>query len=175
MYYFISSKQAHTPLGVFETLDVDSDGSLNRKEMKYACKLYYAWDCDKMIVEKLAGQVLKSSEEGERRLKKGNLFPVDLESWSRSEVSLKLVEVMEKKRRYWLVDGNPSVKMFVMVDNDSSLKQQLDMIRQFKSKFICLNDDRNHDSSSSKNISDLVTQFYLSLFPRPSSFEICGK
>lgn len=46
--------------------------------------------------------------------------------------------------------------------------EQLDSVRQRKSKFVCINDDLTEATPEMK---DLIKNFYESFFPLPSQFE----
>lgn len=48
----------------------------------------------------------------------------------------------------------------------------LDEIRKQKKKFICLNDNINHSKEGAELAKLILVDFYESLFPIPSQFEI---
>lgn len=61
---------------------------------------------------------------------------------------------------------------FKMISNNASLVlRQLDGIRAHKKKFICLNDNIDHAQNASL-VRALLVDFYQSLFPTPSQFEL---
>ncbi|KAF2077558.1 hypothetical protein CYY_001176 [Polysphondylium violaceum] len=70
------------------------------------------------------------------------------------------------------IDGTDEVA-FLMIENNATITQgKLDGIRQKRQKFICLNDNMNHTDPHSVKVVKVLHDFYESLFPRPSSFEL---
>eukprot|EP01121_Diplochlamys_sp_Union-15-3_P012990 TRINITY_DN3965_c0_g1_i3.p1 TRINITY_DN3965_c0_g1~~TRINITY_DN3965_c0_g1_i3.p1 ORF type:complete len:223 (+),score=22.71 TRINITY_DN3965_c0_g1_i3:245-913(+) len=62
---------------------------------------------------------------------------------------------------------------FVMIGtNSTDVTRALDGIRHRKQRFICLNDNMNHSNPHSKEVVKVIHEFYLSLFPERSSFEL---
>jgi len=63
---------------------------------------------------------------------------------------------------------------FVMIrSNVSLLVQELDKLRKNPKKFICLNDDIDHEEEKeARSVRHLLHEFYESLVPLPSSFEL---
>lgn len=51
----------------------------------------------------------------------------------------------------------------------------LDEIRKEKKKFICLNDNIDHSKEGAELAKLILVDFYESLFPLPSQFEIPGQ
>jgi UDP-N-acetylglucosamine-lysosomal-enzyme len=56
--------------------------------------------------------------------------------------------------------------------NHTDVRRALDGIRQFKHKFICLNDNMNHTDPESLKVVDVLKDFFESLVPVPSRFEL---
>lgn len=56
--------------------------------------------------------------------------------------------------------------------NHTDVRRALDGIRQFRHKFICLNDNMNHSNPESHNVVGVLRDFYESLVPLPSEFEL---
>ena len=54
-------------------------------------------------------------------------------------------------------------------DNFNETKEKLDSIRAKKTKFICVNDDMH---SPSPQLEKMLSDFYKSMFPKPSPFEL---
>lgn len=50
----------------------------------------------------------------------------------------------------------------------------LDELRKQKKKFICLNDNIDHTKAGADMAKLILVDFYESLFPHPSQFEIPG-
>ena len=68
--------------------------------------------------------------------------------------------------------SDEDVAFHMIRDNASTVLQQLDNIRGKKKKFVCLNDNIDHTKKDAKLIKALLVDFYESLFPIPSQFEL---
>lgn len=68
--------------------------------------------------------------------------------------------------------GDDDVAFHMIRDNASAVLQQLDAIRGKKKKFVCLNDNIDHAKKDAELIKALLVDFYQSLFPIPSQFEL---
>jgi len=77
-----------------------------------------------------------------------------------------------KKRKTVILEEDPQIA-FVMVDNDySEMRKKFDGIRNSKHKFICLNDNMKHSNHESDKSIQVLNDFYESLFPLPSQYEL---
>lgn len=62
---------------------------------------------------------------------------------------------------------------FLMVNqSDPQLQEKLDGIRERQHKFICLNDNIDHTHPKAKEAVQIMNDFYKSLVPIRSSFEL---
>lgn len=68
--------------------------------------------------------------------------------------------------------GDDNVAFHMIRDNASAVLQQLDALRGKKKKFVCLNDNIDHAKKDAELIKALLVDFYQSLFPIPSQFEL---
>ena len=68
--------------------------------------------------------------------------------------------------------GDEDVAFHMIRDNATAVLQQLDAIRGKKKKFVCLNDNIDHSKKDAELIKALLVDFYESLFPTPSQFEL---
>lgn len=99
---------------------------------------------------------------------------VTLEFLKRCEPLLKLLNDSFKgatKYKYETL-GDEDVAFHMIRDNASAVLQQLDAIRGKKKKFVCLNDNIDHSKKDAELIKALLVDFYESLFPIPSQFEL---
>ena len=70
-------------------------------------------------------------------------------------------------------DLNKSDVEFVMLDaNISHAISKLDQVRRNEKKFLCINDDMNHASEEIEVVKNLLSDLYLTFFPKPSQFEL---
>jgi hypothetical protein len=70
-----------------------------------------------------------------------------------------------------LIDS-PEVAFQMISTNQSNLDEKLDGIRVRRQKFICLNDNMNHADRNNHASLRKLRDFYESLYPLPSSFEL---
>lgn len=68
--------------------------------------------------------------------------------------------------------GDDSVAFHMIRDNASAVLQKLDAVRGKRKKFVCLNDNIDHSKKDAELIKALLVDFYQSLFPIPSQFEL---
>ena len=72
-----------------------------------------------------------------------------------------------------LNEHNISDVEFVMLDaNISHAISKLDQVRRNEKKFLCINDDMNHASEEIETVKNLLTDLYLTFFPKPSQYEL---
>lgn len=57
-------------------------------------------------------------------------------------------------------------------NNDTVMQGKLDGVRQKRHRFICLNDNINHSSPDSGRVVNVLHDFYMSVLPLSSPFEL---
>ena len=78
---------------------------------------------------------------------------------------------LESKYKHEILGEDDTI--FKMIKNNvTHLQLQLDDIRQKPKKFICLNDNIDHDKENVSSVKAILVDFYESLFPVPSQFEL---
>ena len=85
-----------------------------------------------------------------------------------------LKDAIKQKRYKFELIGDEDVTFKMIRNNVSHLIYQLDWIRKNRRKFVCLNDNIDHDSPHSKLIRTILRDFLEYLFPKPSQFELPG-
>jgi len=68
--------------------------------------------------------------------------------------------------------GEDDMAFKMIRNNVTQALNMLDWIRKNRRKFICINDDLDHDREDSKLVRRLLRDFYESLLPLPSQFEL---
>ena len=74
--------------------------------------------------------------------------------------------------RYSIVEGSEDVGFLMIGNNATNTQNSLDGIREKRHKFICLNDNMNHSDPRTNDVKHVIHEFYESLYPLPSSFEL---
>lgn len=77
----------------------------------------------------------------------------------------------ESKFKHEIV-GEDDVAFKMIKNNVTHVLLQLDQLRKSKKKFVCLNDNIEHDKPNASVVKGLLVDFYESLFPSPSQFEL---
>ena len=77
----------------------------------------------------------------------------------------------ESKFKHEIV-GEEDIAFKMIKNNATHVLKQLDSIRKNRKKFICLNDNIDHDKKNASVVKGVLVDFYESLFPIPSQFEL---
>lgn len=77
----------------------------------------------------------------------------------------------ESKFKHEIV-GEEDIAFKMIKNNATHVLKQLDEIRKNRKKFICLNDNIKHDTVNASVVKGILVDFYESLFPLPSQFEL---
>ena len=93
------------------------------------------------------------------------------------EPILKMLNISSKDSRKYKYEtvSDEDVAFHMIRDNATKVLQQLDAIRSKRKKFVCLNDNIDHSKEEAQLIKALLVDFYESLFPVPSQFELLKK
>ena len=91
---------------------------------------------------------------------------------SRCQPVAKTLDEIKRKRYKFEVVGDEEITFKMIRNNVSHLIHQLDWIRKNRRKFVCLNDNIDHDNPQSKVIRTILKDFLEYLFPEPSQFEL---
>ena len=63
-----------------------------------------------------------------------------------------------------------------MLDSNAShVVAKLDELRKNEKKFVCINDNMNHDSDDIEIIQNLIQDFFLTFFPKRSGYELSSE
>lgn len=82
------------------------------------------------------------------------------------------VTTSDKQKYKHEIVGEDDVTFKMIRNNVSFVLYQLDWVRKNRRKFVCLNDDLDHAKEETKTIRTILKDFYESLFPIPSQFEL---
>lgn len=83
-----------------------------------------------------------------------------------------LKESIKRKQYNFELIGDEDITFKMIRNNVSHLIYQLDWIRKNRRKFVCLNDNIDHENPQSKLIRTILKDFLEYLFPEPSQFEL---
>ena len=86
----------------------------------------------------------------------------------------KLVNKTDDAKYQHEIMGEDDLAFKMIHNNVTTVLNQLDWVRKNRRKFICINDDLDHDRADTKTIRRVLRDFYESFFPIPSQFELKG-
>ncbi|XP_048726912.2 N-acetylglucosamine-1-phosphotransferase subunits alpha/beta-like isoform X2 [Ostrea edulis] len=72
----------------------------------------------------------------------------------------------------YITDEDSEIAFKMIKTNSSTVVGQLDDIRKNPKKFVCLNDNIDHDSEDAKTVKAILHDFYEAVFPLRSQFEL---
>ena len=170
---------------VFEQIDADSNGLLSILEQRNLMALLYNLPLSREVSNtyyeilnqcnvSYAGTRVELAKSEFKSHYGENLPLVNLEFFVECKELIELVKLhysVQPKRQFEIIDEDDIA--FKMIDqNSSKALSHLDWIRKNRRKFICINDNIDHSISSSLVVNSLIREFYISLFPIPSPFEL---
>ncbi|KAH3745280.1 N-acetylglucosamine-1-phosphotransferase subunits alpha/beta [Pelomyxa schiedti] len=172
-YYFLMSEVSEFNLTrLWETLDLDRDGVLGKGEFR------------NMAVNLLSPPLLKNGADilyhkianctYDINITEVPVFQnITLETLQTCNRTIDMLEDAYWGLKYKFRLSNLDDVAFIMVNtNDTSLQKRLDSIREKSNKFICLNDNMNHSHPAAQHTIQVLQNFYQSLFPLPSQYEL---
>ena len=79
----------------------------------------------------------------------------------------------KKNRNKFEIVNDDDVAFRMLRSNESILEEELNELRAKRRKFICLNDNFEHSTNSTRelNLRQILNNFYTSIFPLRSKFE----
>ena len=166
MYYIIDLPETFDLGSIwYEYFDTDGSGDLDDNE--FWTFLVYLWgDSPTPAQYNQTTDELTDCTRG--------AWPItlaDLEKCNNTVDKLRTALKQRKKYRHEEFDST-SVGFIMVGNNDTTLQSKLDGIRLNRHKFICLNDNLNHSNPESEIILKMLRDFYISMFPNRSSFEL---
>ncbi|XP_070534877.1 N-acetylglucosamine-1-phosphotransferase subunits alpha/beta-like isoform X2 [Ptychodera flava] len=184
MYFMMSQTKDQNVSHIFDEYDTDNSGALSDREIRTMATKIYDLPLDLQTLTGLEKMIKDCAE----LLPRDKVFePPTSEQYYDKEMPLvtkylvlhcePLVELLNKTHQ-----GQTKYKHEVMGDEEVAFKMirtnvshvigQLDDIRRNPKKFICLNDNIEHNKKDAQVVKAVLQDFYESLFPIPSQFEL---
>lgn len=183
-YFLMSEKHEILPEEHFDAFDVDKSGTWSDREIRTLVTRLFDLPMEtansRQVEEHLAEcarnftpAIVPSTPSYERYLE-SKLPTVTKEAVMKCEPILSLLSKASRTRP---ANHFETVKVedyvFRMLNNNASrVLMQLDELRRDPKKFICLNDNLDYSSKDLNLVRLVVHDFYESLFPTPSQFEL---
>ncbi|ESN97148.1 hypothetical protein HELRODRAFT_85704 [Helobdella robusta] len=188
-FYFLMSETKPFELEeVFKEMDVDKSGVLSDRELRILATKLFKLPLSLKNLEYLENVFIDCQNKSS--VGSGEYLPIKSEKYFNSnvpQVTLNLIKncteftdlivtAFGNKSRYSykVIPDADDYFIFKMFGSNATVTlKQLDEIRQNPKKFICLNDDSDErDEPQFDNLRVLRRDFYESLFPKPSNFEL---
>ncbi|XP_065898347.1 N-acetylglucosamine-1-phosphotransferase subunits alpha/beta-like [Dysidea avara] len=184
-YYVISSKEQVSIAEVFKEMDVDLTGILSTRELRTLMTRLYELPIYLETIEKFENMLKNCSQnytgeipvipnEDYQYLYDPNLPLVTLEFLQHcTPLVKKMNDTMATRQRYKTEElGEDDISFKMINENATLVLEQLDWVRKHKRKFICINDNINHNIEGAEMARMVLRDFFESLFPNPSQFEL---
>eukprot|EP00794_Sanderia_malayensis_P020317 gene20317-22316_t len=176
-YYLMGVPATMNMSQLFVELDTDSSGVLSDRELRTLAAKLFPLPLESSNVQAMSNMLencsLASNESSPKR--SANTLPtVNKELLTQCDPIIKLLtDDSKKKLKYQFEEMNDEDVTFKMIRNNvSHVVFQLDWIRKNRRKFVCLNDNIDHANPQAKIIRAVLKDFFESMFPRKSQFEL---
>ncbi|XP_031330046.1 N-acetylglucosamine-1-phosphotransferase subunits alpha/beta [Photinus pyralis] len=187
-YYYVMNEKQYADVGeIFDRFDTDGSGTWSDREIRTLLTKLYDLPLSYGTVDHFEELLLNCSRQLEtvemptpefERYVDSKLPTVSrdliIQCGALSEV-LKVKFGTRRKYKYETINNAQSSRVtFKMLNsNISEVVGHLDEIRRGTKKFVCLNDNMDETKySENELIRAVLYDFYLSLFPKPSRFEL---
>ncbi|EDO40260.1 predicted protein [Nematostella vectensis] len=182
MYYVMGKKASLNLTELFEELDSDHSGALSDRELRTLATRLYPLPLDLGVIRSLEKTLINCSRDLNYTAPHATwenyydpTLPLVTESLLRACTPIMEILLNDTKKtlnKYKFETTNDEDIAFKMIrDNVTVVLNQMDGIRAKRRKFICLNDNLDHDSDTHL-AKALLVDLYESLFPIPSQFEL---
>lgn len=185
-YYLMGVKKNVTAADVFDEMDTDGSRILSDREIRTLATRLYELPLDLATLTKLeftfvnCSKTLSESEQRQPDAREyETYYEKEMPQVTRNLfIKCKAVADLVRsnfppKNKYRYVEMDDSDILFKMIkSNVSTVVGQLDDVRKKPGKFICLNDNIDHNLDQAKTVKAILADFYESLFPLQSQFEL---
>ncbi|KAM5289045.1 N-acetylglucosamine-1-phosphotransferase subunits alpha/beta isoform 2-T2 [Ctenodactylus gundi] len=186
-YYLMSAVQPLNVSQIFDEVDTDQSGVLSDREIRtLATRIHdlplslqdltglehMLINCSKMLPANITQ--LNSIPPTQEAYYDPNLPPVTKSLVTNCKpVTDKIHKAYKDKNKYrFEIMGEEEIAFKMIRTNVSHVVGQLDDIRKNPRKFVCLNDNIDHNHKDAQTVKAVLRDFYESMFPTPSQFEL---
>jgi hypothetical protein len=82
-----------------------------------------------------------------------------------------LMSLHPQSRFRYTLEDQEDITFFMVRDNATVVRHQMDHVLYKRNKFICINDNMNHSHVNHSQVVGVIHDFFSSYFPKPSTFE----
>ncbi|CAK9816071.1 N-acetylglucosamine-1-phosphotransferase subunits alpha/beta [Anthophora quadrimaculata] len=186
-FYFLTSEKRTVPIEeIFDMFDTDKSGTWSDREIRTILSRLYPLPLDYSLVVEFENAITNCSNHvkladvlnappGERYLD-SSLPIVTKELITKCESVARKIATKFGEEKFYpheIIKAGKNEIFEMLTSNVSLTVQLLDEIRRDPKKFICLNDDMNPlRRSENEIVRALLNDFYRSLYPLRSTFEL---
>ncbi|XP_051976330.1 N-acetylglucosamine-1-phosphotransferase subunits alpha/beta-like [Xyrauchen texanus] len=187
-FYFLMSAVQHLNISeVFDEIDTDHSGVLSDREIRTLATRIHELPLSLQDLTSLEQMLINCSKTLPSNLIQLHSFSPTQEAYydpSMPPVTKDLVinckTITERIHKAFRVQnkykfeimGEEEIAFKMIRTNVSHVVGQLDDIRKNPRKFICLNDNIDHSHKEASTVKAVLRDFYESMFPLPSQFEL---
>ncbi|KAM9313503.1 N-acetylglucosamine-1-phosphotransferase subunits alpha/beta [Gastrophryne carolinensis] len=186
-YYLMSAIQPLNVSQVFNDVDTDGSGVLSDREIRTLATRINSLPLSLQDLTGLEHMLINCSKSPLINITNDSITPTTQESYydpNMPPVTKQLVvnckpvtdlirKAYKDKNKYrFEIMGEEDIAFKMIRTNVSHVVGQLDDIRKNPRKFICLNDNINHNHKDAQTVKAVLRDFYESMFPTPSQFEL---
>uniref|UniRef100_A0A8C2ZX41 N-acetylglucosamine-1-phosphotransferase subunits alpha/beta n=1 Tax=Cyclopterus lumpus TaxID=8103 RepID=A0A8C2ZX41_CYCLU len=187
-FYFLMSAQQHLNVSeVFDEIDTDHSGVLSDREIRTLATRIHELPLSLQDLTGLEQMLINCSKTLPANLTQLHLVNPTQEAYydpSMPPVTKGLVlyckpiteriqKAFRDQNKYkFEIMGEEEIAFKMVRTNVSHVVGQLDDIRKNPRKFVCLNDNIDHSHKDAATVKAVLRDFYESMFPLPSQFEL---
>ncbi|XP_051028601.1 N-acetylglucosamine-1-phosphotransferase subunits alpha/beta [Acomys russatus] len=186
-YYLMSAVQPLNISQVFDEVDTDQSGVLSDREIRTLATRIHDLPLSLQDLTGLEHMLINCSKTLPANLTQLNSIPPTQEAYydpnlppvtkslvtNCKPVTDKIHKAYKDKNKYrFEIMGEEEIAFKMIRTNVSHVVGQLDDIRKNPRKFVCLNDNIDHNHKDAQTVKAVLRDFYESMFPVPSQFEL---
>uniref|UniRef100_A0A8C8RJM8 N-acetylglucosamine-1-phosphotransferase subunits alpha/beta n=1 Tax=Pelusios castaneus TaxID=367368 RepID=A0A8C8RJM8_9SAUR len=186
-YYLMSAVQPLNISQVFDEIDTDQSGILSDREIRTLATRIHELPLSLQDLTSLEQMLINCSKALPANITQINVIPPTQEAYydpnlppvtknlvtNCKPVTDRIRKAYKDKNKYrFEIMGEEEIAFKMIRTNVSHVVGQLDDIRKNPRKFVCLNDNIDHNRKDAQTVKAVLRDFYESMFPIPSQFEL---
>ncbi|KAL2309332.1 hypothetical protein Nmel_005526 [Mimus melanotis] len=186
-YYLMSAVQPLNISQIFDEVDTDQSGILSDREIRTLATRIHELPLSLQDLTGLEQMLINCSKTLPANITQIHVIPPTQEAYydpnlppvtknlvtNCKPVTDRIRKAYKDKNKYrFEIMGEEEIAFKMIRTNVSHVVGQLDDIRKNPRKFVCLNDNIDHNHKDAQTVKAVLRDFYESMFPIPSQFEL---
>ncbi|XP_025975539.2 N-acetylglucosamine-1-phosphotransferase subunits alpha/beta isoform X2 [Dromaius novaehollandiae] len=186
-YYLMSAVQPLNISQIFDEVDTDQSGILSDREIRTLATRIHELPLSLQDLTGLEQMLINCSKALPANITRIDVIPPTQEAYydpnlppvtknlvtNCKPVTERIRKAYKDKNKYrFEIMGEEEIAFKMIRTNVSHVVGQLDDIRKNPRKFVCLNDNIDHKHKDAQTVKAVLRDFYESMFPIPSQFEL---